>query len=150
MRQQVPEKTNHGKFCFSFHEFATTTKNAAGEKKQSQPKYSIWKGKNKQPKKNPSQVKKMSREAVPPFSTRARSIVAGAIYQHYKGDQYRIISVARHSETLQELIVYQALYGPGHVWVRPLDMFLEDVTIDNKPHPRFRPVCSQETSAKTS
>ncbi len=58
-------------------------------------------------------------------------------YQHYKGNFYEVIGVARHSETLEELIVYKALYvspefGKDQIWVRPLKMFLEEVEIDGK------------------
>ncbi len=58
-------------------------------------------------------------------------------YRHYKGKEYQVIGVARHSETLEELVVYQALYGEGELWVRPLSMFLEEVEVDGKKMPRF-------------
>ena len=48
-------------------------------------------------------------------------------YRHYKGAEYRVIGVARHSETLEPLVVYQPLYGAGGLWVRPHAMFLETV-----------------------
>lgn len=79
----------------------------------------------------------MRQDTLPCLSLKAKSIVVGSIYQHYKGLRYKIIGVARHSETLEELIVYQALYGEGNVWVRPLDMFLENVTINEKSQLRF-------------
>ena len=64
-------------------------------------------------------------------------------YEHYKGKQYEVIGLARHSETLEELVVYRALYdskefGKNALWVRPKSMFLENVTIDGKEVPRFR------------
>lgn len=59
------------------------------------------------------------------------------IYQHYKGQQYRVIGVARHSETEEQLVVYQTLYGAFDLWVRPLSMFLESVEIDGLQQPRF-------------
>ena len=63
------------------------------------------------------------------------------LYEHYKGKPYEVIGVARHSETLEELVVYKALYetefGEESLWVRPKDMFLETITIDNKVVPRF-------------
>ena len=64
------------------------------------------------------------------------------IYEHYKGKRYEVIGVARHSETREELVVYKALYeteyGPESLWVRPLAMFQETVTIDGEDKPRFR------------
>lgn len=59
-------------------------------------------------------------------------------YEHYKGRRYRVVGTARHSETLEELVVYQALYGPRDFWVRPLKMFVEHVDVDGKMLPRFR------------
>jgi len=58
-------------------------------------------------------------------------------YRHYKGNEYEVIAVARHSETLEEMVVYKALYGQEDVWVRPLKMFLEDVDVDGVMVPRF-------------
>ena len=58
-------------------------------------------------------------------------------YKHYKGKEYEVIGVAKHSETMEELIVYKALYGEYGLWVRPLKMFLEDVEVDGKKVPRF-------------
>lgn len=49
----------------------------------------------------------------------------GDIYEHYKGHRYQIIGVGRHTETLEEVVIYRALYGDFGVWVRPLNMFLE-------------------------
>lgn len=58
-------------------------------------------------------------------------------YRHFKGREYRVIGVAKHSETLEDLVVYQPLYGEGGLWVRPLSMFLEDVERDGKTMHRF-------------
>ncbi len=61
------------------------------------------------------------------------------VYRHYKGREYRVIGVARHSETLEEFVVYEALY-PNEVsrlWVRPLSLFAETVVVDGKSIPRF-------------
>ncbi len=58
-------------------------------------------------------------------------------YRHYKGNDYQVIGLARHSESLQTLVVYRALYGEGGLWVRPLAMFLEAVEVDGKSVPRF-------------
>lgn len=59
-------------------------------------------------------------------------------YEHYKGKQYEVIGVAKHSETLEELVVYRALYGEHGLWVRPSKMFSEMVKIEGKKMPRFR------------
>ena len=58
-------------------------------------------------------------------------------YRHYKGGEYEVIGTARHSETQEELVVYRALYGEKKLWVRPLEMFAEDVIIKGKKQPRF-------------
>ena len=57
--------------------------------------------------------------------------------RHYKGKDYRVIGVARHSETGEPLVVYQALYGERGLWVRPAAMFNETIEIDKKRVPRF-------------
>ena len=62
--------------------------------------------------------------------------VAG-IYRHYKGQQYRVLGVAQHSETMESLVVYQALYGERGLWVRPIAMFCETVELDGEPIARF-------------
>ena len=58
-------------------------------------------------------------------------------YKHYKGGLYQVLEVARHSETLEPLVVYRALYGEHGLWVRPLPMFIETVTIEGVTQPRF-------------
>lgn len=67
----------------------------------------------------------------------ANSMITLGKYRHYKGNEYEVIAVARHSETLEEMVVYKALYGQEDVWVRPLKMFLEDVDVDGVMVPRF-------------
>jgi len=59
------------------------------------------------------------------------------VYRHYKGPEYRVFGVARHSETEQQVVCYQALYGDFGLWVRPLEMFLESVEVDGEQVPRF-------------
>jgi len=64
-------------------------------------------------------------------------------YEHYKGKQYEVISLARHSETLEELVIYKELYnseefGNNTLWARPKKMFSEMVNIDGKDIPRFK------------
>jgi hypothetical protein len=60
-------------------------------------------------------------------------------YRHYKGKEYEVLGIARHSETLEELVVYKALYQPEgqNLWVRPAQMFLETVEVDGTKIPRF-------------
>jgi len=59
------------------------------------------------------------------------------LYKHYKGNTYEVIGVARHSEDETELVVYRPTYGERGLWVRPLAMFIETITIDGKEIPRF-------------
>ena len=81
-----------------------------------------------------------SNEELKPLSSAARSFVGGEIYEHYKGKRYKVLSVGRNSETLEETVVYQALYGDHDVWVRPLKMFLENIAINGQTQPRFKKV----------
>ncbi len=68
-----------------------------------------------------------------------KNIVIGGTYQHFKGKLYKVIGIAKHSETLEELVVYEALYDNPHgkLWVRPKKMFLETVRVNGKIIPRF-------------
>jgi len=59
-------------------------------------------------------------------------------YRHYKGGEYRVLGIARHSETLAPLVVYQALYGERGLWVRPHTMFAETIIHQGRNEPRFR------------
>lgn len=61
-------------------------------------------------------------------------------YRHYKGGEYQLVGVARHSETLEPVVVYRPLYGRGELWVRPYAMFFENVDIDGRMQPRFMPL----------
>lgn len=58
-------------------------------------------------------------------------------YRHFKGGEYRVVGVARHSETLEEMVVYEALYGEGGLWVRPASMWNEEIERDGKKFRRF-------------
>lgn len=59
------------------------------------------------------------------------------IYRHFKGNMYEVLHVARHSETLEEMVVYKALYGDGDVWVRPLSMWDEIIEREGETFSRF-------------
>ena len=63
--------------------------------------------------------------------------VKPGLYRHVKGNMYRVIGTAHHSETMEEMVVYQALYGEMGLWVRPRHMFLETVERDGKIFQRF-------------
>jgi hypothetical protein len=68
-------------------------------------------------------------------------------YRHYKGNEYTVLGVARHSETLEELVVYRQEYGERDLWVRPAAMFAETVLVDGKTVPRFAAL-GDETSGR--
>lgn len=59
------------------------------------------------------------------------------VYRHYKGNQYEVIGFAKHSETLEDMVVYKALYGEGGTWVRPLSMWENPIEVDGKTVKRF-------------
>lgn len=65
------------------------------------------------------------------------TVIQPGIYRHYKGKQYEVIGIAHHSETLEELVVYPAMYGDHGLWVRPGKMFQESVMVDGRRVPRF-------------
>ena len=65
------------------------------------------------------------------------SVKIGGIYRHYKGNLYEVLAIAKHSETLEDMVVYKALYEEGLVWVRPLSMFDEEIIKDNVRIKRF-------------
>lgn len=62
------------------------------------------------------------------------------IYEHYKGEKYRVLGVAKHSETLEDLVIYEALYDNkmSKLWARPAEMFLGEVEIEGQQVPRFK------------
>lgn len=69
-----------------------------------------------------------------------RTIKPNTKYRHFKGMEYLVLHIAKHSETLEEMVVYQALYGEYGIWVRPLTMFLEQVERDRKIFNRFEEI----------
>lgn len=60
-------------------------------------------------------------------------IIINRIYRHFKGDYYLLVDIAKHSETGEDYIVYRKLYDDGSLWIRPLDMFMEEVDHDKYP-----------------
>lgn len=58
-------------------------------------------------------------------------------YRHFKGNEYEVLAIANHSETLEKMVVYKALYGDMEIWVRPLSMWEEEITRDGKTFKRF-------------
>ncbi|MGC4078123.1 MAG: DUF1653 domain-containing protein [Rubrivivax sp.] len=71
-------------------------------------------------------------DALPPLPT-----IALGRYRHYKGGEYEVLGVVRHSETLQPLVLYRPLYASADTWVRPFAMFAETVVVDGRERPRF-------------
>ena len=68
----------------------------------------------------------------------------GKYYRHFKGNIYKLIGIAKDSETLEEMVVYQAMYGEGQLWVRPKEMFYGEVERDGKRIPRFQEIGKDE------
>lgn len=64
-------------------------------------------------------------------------MIENGIYKHFKGNMYEVIGIAKHSETLEEMVVYKALYGEGGMWVRPLSMWDEEVCHNGEKVKRF-------------
>lgn len=81
----------------------------------------------------------MSSDTLPPLP-----VLTPGRYRHYKGGLYAVIDVVRHSETLEPLVLYRALYGDGGLWVRPAAMFVGSVSVDGRCQPRFAP-CADES-----
>lgn len=69
-----------------------------------------------------------------------RKIRIGARYRHFKGNEYLVLHVAKHSETLEEYVVYQALYGERGIWIRPLEMFMSMKEMDGRQVYRFEEI----------
>ena len=66
-----------------------------------------------------------------------KDLIIGGVYRHYKGNEYKVLNVAKHSETLEEMVVYQCLYGDYSIWVRPKKMFQEEVEVNGQLVNRF-------------
>ena len=71
-----------------------------------------------------------------------KPVVPPGRYRHYKGGEYEVLDLVRHSETEEWLVLYRALYGEGGLWVRPCTMFLETVLVDGRTCPRFAYISS--------
>ena len=65
-------------------------------------------------------------------------------YRHFKGNIYRVLHIAKHSETLEDMVVYQAMYGEKGIWVRPQTMFEEVIERDGRTFRRFEPISDEE------
>lgn len=81
----------------------------------------------------------MSDHDLPPLIT-----TTPGLYEHYKGMRYEVLDTVRHSETLEPMTLYRALYGEHGLWVRPAAMFNETVVIDGVEQPRFRRLAAEQ------
>ena len=70
--------------------------------------------------------------------------MTGKYYRHFKGNLYRVLYIAKHSETLEDIVVYQAMYGEKGIWVRPKAMFEEIIERDGKSFRRFEEITAQD------
>ena len=70
--------------------------------------------------------------------------ITKGLYRHFKGNEYQVLEVATHTETLEQYVVYRALYGERGVWIRPLEMFMETVERDGEIITRFEFVDAAE------
>jgi len=84
----------------------------------------------------------MNDEPLPPMQA-----TPPGLYRHYKGLLYEVVGMARHSETLESMTLYRALYGSRELWVRPAAMFDETVVIDGRTVPRFERCTPQPEAA---
>lgn len=73
-------------------------------------------------------------------ATDTPTTIRPGVYRHYKGNEYRVIAIARHSETEEEMVVYRCLYGDHSLWVRPLALFRDTVFVGGREQLRFTPV----------
>ncbi|MDR2558123.1 MAG: DUF1653 domain-containing protein [Oscillospiraceae bacterium] len=65
------------------------------------------------------------------------------VYKHYKGNKYEVVGFAKHSENLEDVVIYKALYGSKQTWVRPLSMWEETIEVDGKTVKRFEYISNQ-------
>lgn len=79
------------------------------------------------------------------MSLQKKYVVQPGIYQHFKGNFYEVIGHAHHSETLEELIIYRALYGDCGTWIRPAHMFLEEIAVNGATKTRFTFISAQDS-----
>ena len=77
-------------------------------------------------------------------------LMTGKYYRHFKSNVYRVLHIAKHSETLEEMVVYQAMYGERDVWVRPMSMFEEVIERDGKTFRRFSQISDEEYEKKSN
>lgn len=77
------------------------------------------------------------------MSSNEEATIRPGRYRHYKGNDYEILGVARHSETEELVVVYRTLYGDHGLWVRPYAMFCETVIVDGRQVPRFAPIATE-------
>lgn len=71
---------------------------------------------------------------------RKRNDMEEKYYRHFKGGHYKLLHIAQDTETLKKVVVYQALYGEGKIWVRDYDMFFSTVLVNGEEMPRFAPM----------
>ena len=83
----------------------------------------------------------MSTDNLPPLIT-----TPPGLYRHYKGNLYEVVGTVRHSETLEPMTLYRALYGERGLWVRPAAMFLEEIAFQGVRQPRFDKVSESSDS----
>ncbi len=72
--------------------------------------------------------------------SQSQEVIAGAIYEHYKGKLYRVIGIGKHTETLEDVVMYEALYenSLGRLWCRPLGLWSQLVEVEGRQVPRFK------------
>lgn len=68
------------------------------------------------------------------------NLIIGGTYRHFKGNHYKVLAIAKHSETEEQMVVYQKLYGEQDIWVRPYDMFIDMKEVDGILVKRFEKV----------